>query len=58
VLELFAGPVPVPGLAHITGDRVLNLQRLSPGIGFEIDAPLPAICRLVCELGDLGPAEA
>ncbi|MEA2266046.1 MAG: phosphoribosylformylglycinamidine cyclo-ligase [Solirubrobacteraceae bacterium] len=60
VLELLAGPVPVHGLAHITGDGVLNLLRLSPGIGFEIDAPLPVppICRLVCELGDLGPAEA
>jgi phosphoribosylformylglycinamidine cyclo-ligase len=60
VLELLASPVPVHGLAHITGDGVLNLLRLSPGIGFEVDAalPVPPICRLVCELGGVGPAEA
>jgi phosphoribosylformylglycinamidine cyclo-ligase len=60
VLELLRGPVAVHGLSHITGDGVLNLLRLGDGIGFEIDAPLPVppICRLVCELADLGPAEA
>jgi phosphoribosylformylglycinamidine cyclo-ligase len=60
VLALLASDVAVHGLAHITGDGVLNLLRLGEGIGFEIDAPLavPPICRLVCELGGLEAAEA
>jgi phosphoribosylformylglycinamidine cyclo-ligase len=60
VLDLLASDVPVHGLAHITGDGVLNLLRLAGEVGYAIDAPLPvpAICRLVCELGGLDPAEA
>src|SRR5439155_13153619 len=39
--ELLGGDVPVHGLAHVTGDGVLNLLRLSTDVGFEIDSPLP-----------------
>jgi phosphoribosylformylglycinamidine cyclo-ligase len=60
ILDLLRSEVPVHGLAHITGEGVLNLLRLSSDVGFEIDAPLPVppICELICELGDLTPAEA
>lgn len=52
-LELLAGDVPVHGLAHITGEGVLNLLRLNPRVGFEIDAPLPVapVFGLIQELG-------
>jgi phosphoribosylformylglycinamidine cyclo-ligase len=60
VLALLRSGVAVHGLAHITGDGVLNLLRLGAGLGFEISDPLPVpgICRLVCERGGLGAAEA
>jgi phosphoribosylformylglycinamidine cyclo-ligase len=61
VLDLLAADLPVHGLAHITGDGVLNLLRLGAGsVGYEIDEPLPvpAVCGLVCELGGLDAAEA
>ncbi|MEA2297148.1 MAG: phosphoribosylformylglycinamidine cyclo-ligase [Solirubrobacteraceae bacterium] len=60
VLALLGSDIPVHGLAHITGDGVLNLLRLGDGLGFEIDAPLPVpgICRLVCELAELEAAES
>jgi phosphoribosylformylglycinamidine cyclo-ligase len=60
VLDLLRSDVPVHGLAHITGDGVLNLLRLGDEIGFEIDAPLPvpAICELIVDVGDLTSAEA
>jgi phosphoribosylformylglycinamidine cyclo-ligase len=59
-LALIASAIEVHGLAHITGDGVLNLKRLSDGVGFEIEDPLevPAICTVVCERGGIGPAEA
>jgi phosphoribosylformylglycinamidine cyclo-ligase len=60
VLELLASGAAVHGLAHITGDGVLNLKRLSATLGFEIVAPLavPAICALICERGGIAAAEA
>ena len=60
VLGLLRSGATVAGLAHITGDGLLNLRRLHEGVGFEIDAPLPVpgICRWLCELGSIGPAEA
>ena len=60
VLELLASETPVHGLAHITGDGLLNLRRLNAGVGFEIDAPLevPPICAYVCKQGAIEPAEA
>ncbi len=58
VLELLA-EIPVRGLAHITGDGVLNLLRLGSGIGFEISEPLevPPIFDLIAARGGVGPAE-
>jgi phosphoribosylformylglycinamidine cyclo-ligase len=41
-LELLRS-VEVHGLAHITGDGLLNLLRLSPSVGFSIDSPLPVL---------------
>ena len=59
VLELLASEIPVHGLAHITGDGVLNLLRLSREVGFELDAPLPAqpVFGLIQELGGICDAD-
>ena len=60
MLALLRSGAAVHGLAHITGDGLLNLRRLSAGVGFAIDAPLPVpgVCRWLCELGAIGDAEA
>ena len=60
VLELLRSPIAVNGLAHITGDGVLNLKRLNSAVGFEIDAPLPVppICAHLCEQGGIESAQA
>ncbi len=39
--ELLASDVDVRGLAHITGDGLLNLLRLEADVGYRIDSPLP-----------------
>ena len=54
------GAIQVHGLAHITGDGVLNLKRLHERVGFEIDEPLevPAICAWLCEAAAIGAAQA
>ena len=59
ILELLRSDVPVHGLAHITGDGVLNLLRLSAAVGFELDAPLPtpAVFELIADIGGVGDAE-
>jgi phosphoribosylformylglycinamidine cyclo-ligase len=59
VLELLEADVDVRGLAHITGDGLLNLLRLNPSVGYEIDRPLPAnpVFDLIEELGGVSPAE-
>jgi phosphoribosylformylglycinamidine cyclo-ligase len=59
VLELLGGDVPVHGLAHITGDGVLNLLRLSDRVGFTLDSPLPApgVFALIAERGRVEPEE-
>ena len=61
IRALLDSDVEVRGLAHITGGGLLNLLRLhGDSIGFEIDEPLPVppICELVCDLGELDAAEA
>ena len=60
VLALLRAGAAVRGLAHITGDGMLNLTRLGAALGFEIDAPLavPGICAWLCELGGIGAAES
>ncbi len=59
-LALLRSSAPVHGLAHITGDGVLNLKRLNAAVGFEIDAPLavPGVCAWLCEAGAIGAAAA
>jgi phosphoribosylformylglycinamidine cyclo-ligase len=59
ILELLRSDVPVHGLAHITGDGVLNLLRLSDDVGFALDAPLPApvIFELIASSGEVPPEE-
>ena len=39
--DLLASGLDVRGLAHITGDGLLNLLRLEAEVGYRIDAPLP-----------------
>ena len=59
-LALLRAQTPVHGLAHITGDGVLNLKRLNATVGFEIDAPLPVpgICQWLCATGGIDSAQA
>jgi len=39
--ELLSSEVDVRGLAHITGDGLLNLLRLEAAVGYRIESPLP-----------------
>jgi phosphoribosylformylglycinamidine cyclo-ligase len=59
VLELLRGGFAVRGLAHITGDGVLNLLRLGTGIGYEVSEPLevPPIFALIADRGGVSAAE-
>ncbi len=59
-LALLRSGVAVHGLAHITGDGLLNLKRLNGAVGFEIDAPLPVpgVCEWLCEAGAIDAAQA
>ena len=59
VLDLLRSDVAVHGLAHITGDGVLNLLRLEADVGFELDAPLPVppVFDLIRERGGVSEAE-
>ena len=41
VRELLGSDVGVTGLAHITGEGLLNLLRLDSPVGYRIDSPLP-----------------
>jgi phosphoribosylformylglycinamidine cyclo-ligase len=58
-LELIRSPVEVHGLAHITGDGLLNLLRLNEGAGYELDPlpPPPPIFGLIETTGGLTAAE-
>jgi len=55
VLDLLRSGVAVNGLAHITGGGLLNLRRLSDGVGWSIEEPLPipGICALVERVGQV-----
>ena len=59
VLALLESGLPVHGLAHITGDGLLNQLRLGHGVGFAITDPLPAppVFELIARLGDVATAE-
>jgi phosphoribosylformylglycinamidine cyclo-ligase len=52
-VELLRSEVDVRGLAHITGDGLNNLLRLSRQVGYEIDSPLPVppVFELIQDLG-------
>jgi phosphoribosylformylglycinamidine cyclo-ligase len=58
-LELLRSEADVRGLAHITGDGLNNLFRLSREVGYEVSAPLPVppIFGLIKELGDISDGE-
>ncbi len=59
VLELLESGLEVHGLAHITGDGLNNLLRLSRTVGYEIEQPLPVppLFELIAERGRVDPAE-
>jgi phosphoribosylformylglycinamidine cyclo-ligase len=59
ILELLGSGLGVHGLAHITGDGVNNLLRLSREVGYEISDPLPVpgVFDLIAELGDVSADE-
>ncbi len=59
VLGLLAESSGVHGLAHITGDGVNNLLRLSSQVGYEVSEPLPVppIFELIADLGGIGEDE-
>ncbi len=60
ILALLTEPeIQVRGLAHITGDGLLNLLRLHAEVGYRIDAPLPVppIFDLIAERSETDPAE-
>jgi phosphoribosylformylglycinamidine cyclo-ligase len=59
VLELLASDLDVRGLAHITGDGLNNLLRLSRDVGYELTHPLeaPPVLGLIQELGGITDEE-
>jgi phosphoribosylformylglycinamidine cyclo-ligase len=59
IRELLASGVDVRGLAHITGEGLLNLLRLEAEVGFRIDSPLPRppVFDLIATRGEVGEEE-
>jgi phosphoribosylformylglycinamidine cyclo-ligase len=59
IRELLDTPVGVHGLAHITGDGLLNLLRIGERVGFEITEllPVPAVFDLIARHGAVEPPE-
>jgi phosphoribosylformylglycinamidine cyclo-ligase len=58
-LELLRSGADVHGLAHITGDGINNLLRLSREVSYEVDSPLPVppVFDLIQELGEVSDDE-
>ena len=59
VLELLGSATDVRGLAHITGDGLNNLLRLSKSVGYSLTDPLPvpAVFDLIAETGAIATTE-
>ena len=59
VRELVRSELEVGGLAHITGDGMLNMLRLHASVGYRIDSPLPVppVFDLIASRGGIEPAE-
>ena len=59
VRELLGSGLDVRGLAHITGDGLLNLTRLHAETGYRIDAPppVPPVFDLISARGGVAPEE-
>jgi phosphoribosylformylglycinamidine cyclo-ligase len=59
VRALLESDVEVRGLAHITGEGLLNLLRLDAPVGYSIDDPLPVhpVFELIAERGRVAAAE-
>jgi len=59
ILDLLRSAVEVRGLAHITGDGLLNLLRLEAGVGYRIDSPLPRppVFDLIAARGGVSDAD-
>jgi phosphoribosylformylglycinamidine cyclo-ligase len=59
VKALLESDVEVRGLAHITGEGLLNLLRLEATVGYRIDDPLPVppVFELIAERAGVQPAE-
>lgn len=59
VAALLRAGVDVHGLAHISGDGLLNLTRLAAEVGYVIDAlpPVPPVFDLIRDVGDVDVAE-
>jgi phosphoribosylformylglycinamidine cyclo-ligase len=57
IRELIESDVDVRGLAHITGEGLLNLLRLEAEVGYLIEHPLPAH-PIFGEIAERGPVDA
>jgi phosphoribosylformylglycinamidine cyclo-ligase len=59
VRELLGSELDVRGLAHITGEGLLNLLRLEADVGYRVVSPLPRppIFELIASRGEVGEAE-
>jgi phosphoribosylformylglycinamidine cyclo-ligase len=59
VLDLFEAGIDVKAICHITGDGLLNLNRVAAKVGFELDAlpPAPPVFELIQKLGKVETAE-
>ena len=59
IRELLESELDVRGLAHITGDGLLNLLRLEAAVGYLIDHPLPVpeVFEEIAARGEVSAAE-